>query len=190
MSVLETEHFVLREFDQNDLRDIAAWEQLSDGQSPEERAREFLDYCFREYRDRGIGPWGIESKATKAVVGNCGFPHIAIRDQCGEVNCYIAPQYRGRGFATEALKALFEFGFRDLCLHRIQARCELTNLISQSLAQKAGMRFEGFIEDPSSPTVSCAKQKMFVILSKEFHIVRASQPPVGTSLAPTSESRR
>ena len=150
MPVLETERLVLRQLDRGDLRDIMAWEEVTSALDAEVAAQEFLNYCFREYRERGIGPWGIQLKQTRAIVGNCGFPHITLKKLCGEVNCYIASRHRGQGLAREALQALFLWGFRDIGLTRIQARCEPDNLSSQRLAQKAGMRFEGWIESAPS----------------------------------------
>ena len=111
MQVLETERLVLRKLEREDLRDIIAWEDLPDAQSAELQAQEFLDYCFREYRDWGFGPWGILLKETGTIVGNCGFPHIIFKNLCGEVNYYIATRHRGKGLALEALKALLQFGF-------------------------------------------------------------------------------
>jgi ribosomal-protein-alanine N-acetyltransferase len=56
------------------------------------------------------------------------------------VNYFVAPQHRGRGFAPEALRALLNFGFTDLGLLRIQARCEPDNLSSERVMQKIGMK--------------------------------------------------
>ena len=171
MPVLETERLVLRQLHQDDLRDIIAWEEVTWAQNTDVAAQEFLDYCFREYRDRGIGPWGIQLKKTGAIVGNCGFPHIIFKNLCGEVNCYIASRHRGHGLAGEALQALFLWGFRDIGLTRIQARCETDNLSSQRLAQKAGMRFEGWIESGPSSKDSGPKQKLYAIHGHDFNKV-------------------
>jgi ribosomal-protein-alanine N-acetyltransferase len=171
MPVLETERLVLRQLHQDDLRDIIAWEEVTWAQNTDVAAQEFLDYCFREYRDRGIGPWGIQLKKTGAIVGNCGFPHITLKKLCGEVNCYIASRHRGQGLAGEALRALFRWGFRDIGLTRIQARCEPDNLSSQRLAQKAGMRYEGWMESGSTSKDSSSKQKLYAIQGHDFNKV-------------------
>ncbi len=170
MPVLETERLVLRKLDQDDLRDIIAWEEVPSAQSPEVDAKQFLDFCFREYRERGIGPWGMQLKETGAIVGNCGFPHIIFKDHCGEVNYYVAPRHRGQGLALEALKALLEFGFRDIGLTRIQARCDPDNLSSERVMQKAGMRFEGLTEQARSSKDPSPKQKLYAILRSEFNL--------------------
>lgn len=176
MPVIETERLILRRFDQEDLKDILAWEDFPVGPSHEVQAQEFLDYCFREYRERGIGPWGMQLKETREIVGNCGLPHINFKTLCGEVNCYVAPRHRGKGLATEALKALLEFGFRQVGLTRIQARCELSNLSSQRLTQKMGMKFEGLVEDDPSSKDPIRKQKMYAILAKDFSLTATGLP--------------
>ncbi len=170
MPVLETKRLVLRQLDQDDLRDIIAWEEVTMARNTDVAAQEFLDYCFREYRERGVGPWGIQWKETGAIVGNCGFPHIIFKNLCGEVNCYIASRHRGQGLAPEALQALFQWGFRDIGLTRIQARCEPDNLSSQRLAQKAGMRYEGWIESAPFSKDPSPKQKLYAILGHDFNI--------------------
>src|ERR1700677_3202054 len=71
MPVLETHRLVLRKFDSGDLTGVIAWEEASAAQGREVEAQEFLEYCFREYRERGIGPWAMQLKATGVVAGNC-----------------------------------------------------------------------------------------------------------------------
>lgn len=183
MQGLQTERLVLRRLDQNDLKDIIAWEYLPGVQNTEAEAQEFLNYCFREYREGGVGPWGIQLKESGVIVGNCGFPHIIFKNHCGEVNYYVAPQYRGRGLAPEALKALLEFGFQRVGLTRIQARCEQDNLSSERVMQKAGMRFEGLVERPHSSKDPSPKEKLYTILGKDFNLAAldANDSPISDS---------
>src|ERR1700690_2640503 len=140
MPVLETERLVLRKFEQDDFKDIVAWGEFTSAQKTEVEARKFLDYCFGEYRAGGAGPWGMQLKETGAIGGNCGFPHIIFPERCGEVNYYVALRHRGQGLAVEAVKALLKFGFREIGLTRIQARCAKDNFASERVMQKAGMK--------------------------------------------------
>jgi ribosomal-protein-alanine N-acetyltransferase len=168
MPTLETSRLVLRKLGPDDLTDIIAWDDFPVGQTAEAEARKILDYCLREYRERGIGPWGIQLRATRALVGNCGFPHIMFKDRCGEVNYYIAPQARGQGLATEALSALLKFGFREIGLTRIQGRCALDNLSSERVMQRVGMTFDGLVHDTLSLSGPNSKRKMYAIIEKDF----------------------
>jgi ribosomal-protein-alanine N-acetyltransferase len=128
-------------------------------------AQTFLDYCPREYREHGIGPWGMQLKTTGEIVGNCGFSDL---DRLGEVNYYVAPRLRGQGLEPEALIALLRFGFRDLGLARIQARCELDNLSSERVMQKVGMASQGMVDQSQPLEGTAGKQKLYAILAKDF----------------------
>jgi [ribosomal protein S5]-alanine N-acetyltransferase len=160
MRPLQTERLLLREFRQEDLGGIICWEaELNPPENDEIEAQKFLDFCFREYRESGIGPWGMWLKKTGLLVGNCGLPHISFKQGTGEVNYYVARQFRGQGLATEALGALLGFGFGDIGLTRIQGRCAPDNKRSERVMQKAGMKFERMIRsDAGSDNASRAEQ--------------------------------
>jgi len=54
----------------------------------------------------------------------------------------IYKEFWGNGYATEALRAMVEFGFQVVGLHRIWAGCDIDNAASRRVMEKAGMRFE------------------------------------------------
>src|SRR5438477_8390757 len=115
MTELETERLLLREFRQTDAAEIDRWESAI-------RAESFLEFCFQSYREWGMGPWAMVHKQSGVIVGNCGFCRIRydqslpMLEYCGEVNYYIAPQYRAKGLATEALRAILDVGFGNIRL--------------------------------------------------------------------------
>jgi [ribosomal protein S5]-alanine N-acetyltransferase len=188
MPIFETTRLKLRPVDQKDLQEIADWGEFTSTKDAVAVAQEFLDHCFREYRERGIGPWGIQLKETGALVGNCGFPDISFRQLYGEVNYYIAPQYRGRGLAAEAVMALFLAGFGEFGLARIQARCNSDNLSSQRVMQKLGMKFEGFVEASPSSNGTAPKQKLYSILKKDVALRTDGKPNISVRIgAPRSQ---
>lgn len=55
----------------------------------------------------------------------------------------LFPRYWGKGLATEAVRALLQFGFGPLSLHRIEAGCAAENSASARVLQKAGFVQEG-----------------------------------------------
>lgn len=144
MRDLETDRLLLREFQLSDLPGVACWEGLA-------HAEQFLEFCFNSYRKWGMGPWAMLLKESAVIVGNCGFcrirydRHLETFEFCGEVNYYVAPHHRKRGLASEALKAVLKFGFVEIKLTRIQARCAPDNLASVRVMQHAGLKFEGMI---------------------------------------------
>lgn len=56
---------------------------------------------------------------------------------------YFHPDYWGKGFAVETVSALLKFGFKDLGLHRIIAKCDYQNYGSINVLKKSGFRLEG-----------------------------------------------
>ena len=80
---------------------------------------------------------------TKEFIGlialNIGKPKY----QSGEVWYKVDPKYWGKGYATEALTILLDFGFNNLKLHRIEAGCAVENIASIKVLEKVGMTREG-----------------------------------------------
>lgn len=65
-----------------------------------------------------------------------------------EIGFSFNKNYSGKGYATEAAKALLDFLFADKNLHRITANCDARNTASAKLCQRIGMRKEAhFIKD-------------------------------------------
>lgn len=164
MSDLETERLRLREFRQADLAGVVSWQGSL-------HAEKFLEFCFQSYREWGMGPWAMLLKEGGMIVGNCGFCRISYEhtvgalEYCGEVNYYVAPQFRGEGLATEALRAVLKSGFDEIKLTRIQGRCPPDNLSSERVLQKAGLRFERMI---AGAVKALPAEKLYAISREDF----------------------
>ena len=61
----------------------------------------------------------------------------------GELGYWIGRPYWGQGFATEAVRAVIEYGFLTQDLNRIEARHMTRNPASGRVMEKAGMKHEG-----------------------------------------------
>lgn len=59
----------------------------------------------------------------------------------------VLPDFRGRGYATEALAALIEFCFVELEVNSVWAKTMSDNLASARVMEKVGMRRIGMAED-------------------------------------------
>lgn len=60
-----------------------------------------------------------------------------------EIGYWVAKSCWNTGIATEAAKAIIEFGFKTLKLHSLFARHFSKNLASGRVMQKCGMRYIG-----------------------------------------------
>lgn len=150
--VLTTPRLILRALRPTDLDDL--YEYASDPEIDQyvpwehykniEEARENLNEFLEEYEKDGFGAWGIEHRADKKLIGiiNINKPGYNRRVEVGYT---IARAYWGQGLATEALKALIQYGFERLDLARIEAVVLPENLASASVLEKSGMQFEGLL---------------------------------------------
>lgn len=78
---------------------------------------------------------------------------IAERDLAtGEIGYSIVRDFRGRGIATEAVRALLDEAFAEAGLTRINAYCLPENMPSRRLLEKLGFRGEGVL--PRGATVN------------------------------------
>jgi RimJ/RimL family protein N-acetyltransferase len=65
------------------------------------------------------------------------------RGRQAELGWVLDPAYSGHGYATEAVRALLRYCFRDLGIRRVTANCFLGNEMSWRLMERVGMRREG-----------------------------------------------
>ena len=56
---------------------------------------------------------------------------------------WVGAPYWGRGYCTEAARAILRYGFEELGLHRIHAQHFARNPASGRVMQKIGMVYEG-----------------------------------------------
>lgn len=64
-----------------------------------------------------------------------------------EIGWGLSQEHTGKGTATEAGRALIEFGFKELNAHRIQANCNANNIASEKIMERIGMKKEGSLRD-------------------------------------------
>lgn len=93
-----------------------------------------------------------QAELRKAVPGYYEFAVLLGNKHIGGVNLYfdtapdigelgwlLLPGYQGRGYATEAARALLVWGHEHLGVNHFIAHCDAENLASQSVMRKLGM---------------------------------------------------
>ena len=69
---------------------------------------------------------------------------------------------------SEAVNAVIEFGFREMLLNRIMARCEVNNIASARVMEKVGMQLEGILRQQLFVKGRYWDLKIYSILREEF----------------------
>lgn len=78
------------------------------------------------------------------LLGTIGL-HVVPAHRRAELGYWVGVEHWGRGHATEAGRAVLDFGFGPLALNRIEAHAFPENPASSRVLEKLGFRFEGLL---------------------------------------------
>ena len=98
-----------------------------------------VDRIRAHFAREGFGLWALES-ATVPFLGFAGLARPAFMPGVVEIGWRLARPYWGNGFVTEAATAAARWGFATLGLSEILAFVVPTNLRSQRVMARLGMR--------------------------------------------------
>lgn len=101
---------------------------------------EFLIYAVAAWEEGSEFVWTIQPKDLEAPVGTVSFGR---RDHRAHLGYVIARSEWGKGYITEAARALVDWVFKEPAIQRVEAICDGDNLASQRVLEKAGLDLEG-----------------------------------------------
>jgi RimJ/RimL family protein N-acetyltransferase len=149
--ILETKRLILRHQVIQDLDDLWALycnpeitKYIPDAPRSREEAREELEWHMNGHpRFPELGLWATIHKETGKFIGRCGLlPWTIDGQQEVEVAYTIAQEFWGQGLATEAARAILQYGFEKLNLTRLICLIDPENIASQRVAERTGMTLE------------------------------------------------
>lgn len=103
----------------------------------------FLEMMIERYHNAQVAVWAFEEITSGRLIGTGGFGNWSTAHARAEIGYTIGRADWNRGFATEALRAMIAFGFERMALNRIEAQCDVRNVASARVMEKAGMTREG-----------------------------------------------
>ncbi|KAF7769879.1 hypothetical protein PCIT_a2798 [Pseudoalteromonas citrea] len=117
---------------------------------------------------KGKKSWdfSITEKSTGDKVGNIG---IALKGSCNdsaEAGCMLKASAHGKGYASEALRLIVDYGFETLNLNKIIATCATSNIASWKLLEKTGFHRESMLTKNTSIGGQSVDDYVYVILRK------------------------
>lgn len=124
-----------------------------DPQTPEQsvqyiaKARADADAVPRRTFDLAIVPREASPEGDPALLGRCGLGIARPEHFEASIWYLLSPSAWGRGFATEACRALLDLAFGPLGLHRVWADCDPRNTASCRVAERLGMTREGVLRE-------------------------------------------
>ncbi|EGJ77172.1 putative acetyltransferase [Streptomyces sp. Tu6071] len=151
MPLLATPRLHLRRFRPEDAAVLAAYRSVPEvaryqGWSApvgEEEARLLVrEFAAVDPEAPGWFQYAVEERATGALVGDVGV-RLDENGMQADLGFTLAPAAQGRGFATEAVRAVLGDLFERRGLHRVSAVCDARNTASARLLERVGFRREG-----------------------------------------------
>jgi RimJ/RimL family protein N-acetyltransferase len=124
------------------------------------------------------GTWtqlGIALHASGELIGDVGVHVFEGEPLQAEFGITLATAFQGRGYATEALRALLALLFDDLGKHRVTASVDPRNARSIALMRRAGFRQEGHLVESLRFKGAWADDLVFAMLAREWQHHRASR---------------
>ena len=111
--------------------------------------------------------FAVLERESGVLVGACGL-RITPRFAHAELGYWIARDQWGRGYATEAARAVVGYAFGALGLHRVYARHLTRNPPSGRVMQQLGMTWEGRQREHVLKWDAFEDLEVYGILSGEF----------------------
>ena len=105
--------------------------------------RAFLRLVHQHYEHGDPFAWAIVRCADDRLIGSCGFVRQAPERHAAEIGYWLGRAYWGKGYAVEAARALVRYGFEQMHLERVEAKCFVQNRAGQRVIEKLGMKYEG-----------------------------------------------
>ena len=167
---------MLRRFRHADAETLAAYRsapevalyQSWEAPYPVERARYTVESMAAADPDQpGWFQYAVELTAERAHIGDVGVNlHDNLRQ--AEIGYTVAPERQGRGYATEAVRAVLDHLFRVRGLHRVSAECDARNLASARLLERVGFTREGLLRQHTWIKNEWTDDLLFGLLAAEW----------------------
>jgi [ribosomal protein S5]-alanine N-acetyltransferase len=140
-----------------------------------ERADRFLAAC-RQLAAEGSGARpAIERLSDGAFIGWCGLTRWNPDHRSASLGYCLDEAAWGRGYATEAARALLQWAFDALDLNRVQAEADTRNLASARVLEKLGFVREGTLREDCVVDGDVSDSWVYGLIRREW---RPSSEPV------------
>ncbi|HJQ74636.1 MAG TPA: GNAT family N-acetyltransferase [Gaiellaceae bacterium] len=117
------------------------------------------------------GDWlgaAVVERASGATVGDIAFQWVSERDRTAEIGFVFDPRHQGKGFATEAARAMVDWAFTSAGMHRVIGRTEARNAASARVLEKLGMRLEAHLVENEWVKGEWQSELVYAILDREW----------------------
>lgn len=172
---METQRFVLREITQDDIQSV--YKGLSNPQVTQyyavsfptlEATQEQMDW-YDDLKKNGTGLWwGIYSKSNQEFCGAGGYNGLEKSHLKAEIGFWLLPEYWGQGILKEVMPKLFELGFEQLQLNRIEGFVDSDNQKCKRALEKINFQYEGTLREWEIKDGDFVDVDVYALLKKDW----------------------
>lgn len=175
---IETPRLLLRDFKQTDWKDVHEYatdlevvKYMEWGPNSSDETIAFVDHALDKAREkpRGFFEFAVIVREEGKLIGACGLRVLPGDKEQADIGYCYNRNYWHKGYATEASRALVNFGFGELKLHRIHATCDAENLGSARVLKNCSMRQEAHLKEDKKIKGRWRDTFLFAILEHEWH---------------------
>jgi RimJ/RimL family protein N-acetyltransferase len=180
--VVTTQRLTLREFAEDDFAAVHSYagcqpnvEYVLWGPNTPAQTRQYLAMARAAAQESPVTRYHFAAvlRDTGHVIGACS---LARKGDEADLGWIVHRDHWRHGVGTEMARALVDFGFADLALRRITARCDARNTASWRIMDRLGMRREGlFVEARRATrgaTATFSDELAYALLSDEWQAGR------------------
>lgn len=124
--------------------EVVRWTRVPEDYD-EVKAREWAEESARLLAEGSGLHLVIADARTDRLIGSIGIHEIDREERRCELGYWLAPDARGRGAMTRAVRLLSAWAFENLPVDRIAILIEPQNGASRRVAERAGFAFEGIL---------------------------------------------
>ncbi len=174
--LLTTERLGLRAFQPEDLDAFAAMNadprvmEYFPATLSREESKALMDRVNQRLEDFGFTFWAAEILDTEELIGFIGIVRTTMDTYftpCVEVGWRLAPQFWGKGYATEGAKESLRFAFEEQDLPEVYSFTPHTNQRSYKVMERLGMKPQGTFNHPFIADDSPLNPHLLYHISKE-----------------------
>jgi len=130
---------------------------MVEAMTPSEKAELSADWLALLRTSTSPDPWthgfSLVHRDSDTVVGMCGFKGPPAADGVVEIAYGVSPEYRGKGYATEAAQSLTEYAIESGKVRVVRAHTLPEPNASTRVLTKCGFRRIGEVIDPEDGLV-------------------------------------
>lgn len=174
---IETQNLILRQFTYEDnsamLKNWIADEKIQSMYSEptyttKEAVNTLLNKYINSYQNNDYYRWAIIAKENEECIGQIAYFLVDTKNNFAEIEYCIGSAFQCRGFATEATKAVIDYGFSKIKLHKVQICHKSINMPSKRVIEKCGFHYDGTLRDYFYMNGTYVDRLYYSILEHEY----------------------